>query len=127
MSDDFPDCEPGVVPFGSRVLVQIRSTRKITKGGIHLTADTRETDQWNTQVAKVLALGPLAYHNRSTGNPWPEGMWAHPGDFVRVPKYGGDRWEIDLGEGEKAFLVLFNDLDLIGKVTGDHHEMKAFI
>lgn len=127
LDEAFPSCDPGVQPFGSRVLVQIRTSKKVTKGGIHLLEDTRETDQWNTQVGKVLSVGPLAFHNRTTMQRWPEGSWAEPGDFVRVPKYGGDRWQVDLEGGDAAFIVLFNDLDLVGKVTGDPLAMKAFI
>ena len=128
VDEAFPPCDPGVVPFGSRVLVQVRSPKTKTKGGIILTAETRETDAWNTQVAKVLSVGDLAFKNRNTQEPWPEGSWCQPGDFVRVPKYGGDRWTVktDDGEGE-ALVVIFNDLDLIGRVTGDPLAVKAFI
>ena len=127
IEEAFPAVDPGVVPFGSRVLCQIRTTRKQTKGGILLTEDTRETDKWNTQVGKVIALGPLAFHNRQTMVPWPEGEWCKPGDFIRIPKYGGDRWEIPLEDGEVAMMVLFNDLDIIGQITGDPLQMKAFV
>lgn len=128
LDDAFPACDPGVRPFGSRVLVQIRSPKRKTKGGIILTSETRETDAWNTQVAKVLAVGELAFKTRSTLEPWPEGSWCEPGDFVRVPKYGGDRWSVKTADGEdEVILVIFNDLDLIGKVTGDPRTVKAFI
>lgn len=125
LDEAFPACEPGVQPFGSRVLVQIRTAKTKTKGGIILTTETRETDQWNTQIAKVVAVGPLAFHNRTTGEPWPEGSWCKPGDFVRVPKYGGDKWTAKAGEDECLF-VIFNDLDIIGGVTNPL-AMKAFV
>ena len=128
LDEAFPPCDPGVAPFGSRVLVQIRSPKKKTKGGIILTSETRETDAWNTQIGKVIAVGDLAFKNRTTMEPWPEGGWCEPGDFVRVPKYGGDRWTVKTTDGEdEALLVIFNDLDLIGKVTGDPLAIKAFI
>ena len=124
----FPPCDPGVHPFGSRVLVQIRTPKSKTKGGIILTSETRETDAWNTQIAKVVAVGELAFKNRTTMENWPEGSWCTTGDFVRVPKYGGDRWTVKTADGEgEALLVIFNDLDLIGKVTGDPLAIKAFI
>lgn len=125
----FPPVDPGVKPFGSRVLCQLRSAKKVTKGGIILTSDARETEQWNTQVAKVIAVGDLAFKNRQTQTPWPEGAWAVPGDFVRVPKYGGDKWTVKHGpeNDDEALFVLFNDLDLIGKVTGDPLAIKAFV
>lgn len=128
IDEAFPPCDPGVMPFGSRVLVQIRTPKSKTKGGIILTSETRETDAWNTQIAKVVAVGELAFKNRTTMEHWPEGSWCEPGDFVRVPKYGGDRWTVKTASGEdEALLVIFNDLDLVGKVTGDPLTIKAFI
>lgn len=124
--DAFPAIDPGVEPFGSRVLLQIRRAKTKTKGGIILSDDTRDTETWNTQVAKVIAMGPLAFHNRNTMQPWPEGAWVGVGDFVRAPKYGGDRWSVRYGEEEVLF-VIFNDLDLLGKITGDPLAMKAFL
>lgn len=128
LDEAFPPCDPGVAPFGSRVLVQIRTPKTKTKGGIILTSETRETDAWNTQIAKVISVGALAFKNRTTQEPWPEGHWCEPGDYVRVPKYGGDRWTVKTADGEgEALLVIFNDLDLIGKVVGDPLAIKAFI
>ena len=128
IDEAFPPCNPGMKPLGSRVLVQIRSPKRKTKGGIILTTETRETESWNTQIAKVLDVGELAFKNRSTMEPWPEGDWCKAGDFVRVPKYGGDRWSVKTNDGEDdALLVIFNDLDLIAKVTGDPLSVKAFI
>lgn len=128
LDEAFPPCDPGIQPFGSRVLVQIRTPKQKTKGGIILTSETRETDAWNTQIAKVVSVGSLAFKNRTTMDPWPEGSWCQEGDFVRVPKYGGDRWTVKTTDGEdEALLVIFNDLDLVGKVTGDPLTIKAFI
>lgn len=123
----FPPVNPGVRPFGSRVLVQIRTPKRVSKGGIILSEDTRDTEKWNTQVAKVIALGPLAFKNRDTMQAWPEGDWCHPGDFVRVPKYGGDRWEVPFSRDDNAMFVIFNDLDILGDVEGDPLAIKAFI
>jgi co-chaperonin GroES (HSP10) len=128
LAEAFPDVEPGATPFGSRVLVQFRTPKKTSKGGIILTAETVETEKWNTQVAKVVAIGPLAFRSRDKKTEWPEGAWAHPGDFVRVSKYGGDKWEVPIpGSVELATFAIFNDLDLIAKVTEDPLTMKAFI
>jgi co-chaperonin GroES (HSP10) len=127
LEEAFPVAEPGVKPFGSRVLVQIRNPQNKTAGGIILHNETQETEKWNTQAAKVIALGPLAFKNRNTMAAWPEGDWCEPGQFVRVPKYGGDRWEVRLGDKGSALYVIFNDLDIIGLVTGDPLQMKAFI
>lgn len=127
LEEAFPTVDPGVKPFGSRVLVQIRVPKEKTKGGIILTSETRETDAWNTQVAKVLDMGQLAFKNRNTMQRWPEGDWCEVGQFVRVPKYGGDRWSVRDKDGNDVIVVIFNDLDLIGLVTGDPLSVKAFI
>ena len=125
--DAFPAIDPGVQPFGSRVLCQIRRAKTKTKGGIILAGETRDTEMWNTQAAKVVAMGPLAFHNRNTMEPWPEGAWVKIGDFVRAPKYGGDRWSVRNDDGDEIIFVIFNDLDLVGKITGDPLAMKAFL
>ena len=127
IEEAFPEADPGVKPFGSRVLVQIRNPMNKTAGGIILHSETQETEKWNTQSAKVIAMGPLAFKNRNTMEAWPEGDWCEPGQFVRVPKYGGERWEVKLGDKGAALYVIFNDLDIIGLVTGDPLQMKAFI
>ena len=127
LDEAFPPCDAGVKPFGSRVLVQIRTPKTKTKGGIILTGDVRETEHYNTQVAKVIDVGSLAFKNRNTMEHWPEGSWCEVGDFVRVPRYGGDRWAVKTDDGEEAIVVIFNDLDLVGKVTGDPLAVKAFL
>jgi co-chaperonin GroES (HSP10) len=128
LDEAFPPCDPGVEPFGSRVLVQIRTPKRKTAGGIILTSDVRETESYNTQVAKVIGVGSLAFKNRNTMQSWPEGSWCAVGDYVRVPRYGGDRWTVKTADGEdEAIIVIFNDLDLVGKVTGDPMAIKAFL
>lgn len=130
LEEAFPEIDPGVQPFGSRVVVQFRTAKQKTKGNIYLPNEVREAEKWNAQVAKVIAIGPLAFKSRTDQAPWPEGAWAAPGDFVRVPKHGGDKWEVKIPgreAGEEAIFAVLNDLDLIGKVLGDPLAMKAFI
>jgi co-chaperonin GroES (HSP10) len=126
IDEAFPPVDPGVEPFGSRVVVQIRTAKSKTAGGIILPDDVQETERWNTQAAKVVAVGSLAFHNRNTMQPWPEGSWCEVGDFVRAPKYGGDRWSVEVN-GTEVLFVMFNDLDLLGRITGDPLSMKAYI
>ena len=130
----FPEADAGLVPFGSRILVQKRSARTVTRGGIIVPGDTQETEFWNTQVAKVIALGPAAFKNRDTLEVWPEGSWCEVGTYVRVPKYGGDTWFVDTSDSicektgvEKACFALFNDLDLIGQITCDPMDVIAYL
>jgi len=133
LAEAFPAVDAGVQPFGSRILVQIRTSKTKSSGGIILVSDTRDTEKWNTQIAKVISIGPLAFKNRDSMKSWPEGNWCDEGDFVRVPKYGGDRGEVpiggknDIGEQEFAMFTIFNDLDILGRITGDPLAIKAFI
>lgn len=128
LHEAFPGVNPGAAPLGARVLVQLRTVKRTSSGGIVLVEESRETEKWNTQVARVVAVGPLAFRNRSTNELWPEGMWAGPGDFVRVPRWGGDRWEVPVeGREEPALFVIFNDHELIAKITGDPLAVKAYL
>jgi co-chaperonin GroES (HSP10) len=131
LAEAFPTVDPLMAPYGGRVLVQLRAVKeKVTSAGIFIPEETKETEKWNTMIGKVIAIGPLAFKNRETMASWPEGAWAQVGEYVRVPKWGGDRWEIDFednGAKGKALFTFFNDHELIGKVTGDPRAIKAFI
>jgi len=128
----FPIVDPGAKPLGARILVQLRRTKKKTQGsGIILVEETKETEKWQNMVAKVIEIGPLAYRNRDTMAPWPEGSWTAVGDYIRVPKWGGDRWEVQVpGDDdleEKALFMILNDHEVIAKVTGDPLAMRAYL
>lgn len=128
----FPSVDPGAKPLGGRVLVQLRRTKKKTTGsGIILVEETKETEKWNNMVAKVVEVGPLAFKNRDTMQGWPEGSWVVAGDYIRVPKWGGDRWEVKVpGEDhleDAALFMILNDHEIIAKVTCSPLEMRSFI
>lgn len=128
----FPSVDPGAKPLGGRILVQLRRTKKkATSAGIILVEETKEAEKWNNMVAKVIEIGPLAFKNRDTMQGWPEGSWCEVGDYIRVPKWGGDRWECKVpGEDDledPALFMILNDHEVIAKVTGSPLEMRAFI
>jgi co-chaperonin GroES (HSP10) len=128
----FPSVDPGAKPLGGRILVQLRRTKKKTTGsGIILVEETKEAEKWNNMVAKVIEVGPLAFKNRDTMQGWPEGSWVVAGDYIRVPKWGGDRWEVKVpGEDhleDAALFMILNDHEVIAKVTCSPLEMRSFI
>jgi len=128
----FPSVDPGAKPLGGRILVQLRRTKKkATSAGIILVEETKESEKWNNMVAKVIEIGPLAFKNRDTMQGWPEGSWCAVGDYIRVPKWGGDRWEVKVpGEDDiedPALFMILNDHEIIAKVTCSPLEMRAFI
>jgi co-chaperonin GroES (HSP10) len=117
----FPLVDPGIVPFGSRVLVQVRRVRTRRKSGLYMTKEATDTQMDNTCVAKVLAVGPLAYRNRNSMETWAEGNWCEAGEYVFVPKYGGLRWEraykVDDDYIDKIQFAIFDDLNIVGGVN----------
>lgn len=128
IEDAFPVIDPGLTPYGSRVLVQIRRAKTRTASGIYVAPQARGVEQDLTQIAKVRALGPLAFKNRDKGVHWVEGAWCDVGEFVRVPQYGGDRWGVPIpATDEYVTFAVFDDLDLIGKVTCDPLSVVAYI
>ena len=128
----FPSVDPGAKPLGGRILVQLRRTKKkATSAGIILVEETKETEKWQNMVAKVIEIGPLAFKHRDTMQAWPEGSWCAVGDYIRVPKWGGDRWEVkvpgdDSFEEPSLFMVL-NDHEVIAKLTGDPLAVRSFL
>jgi co-chaperonin GroES (HSP10) len=123
----FPAVDPGLAPLGGRIMVQLRRTKK-KQGRIVLIEETREAEKWNGQIAKVIGIGPLAFKNRDTMAPWPEGSWVEVGDFIRVPKWGGDRWERPVAlDEDPALFVVISDHEVISKVTCDPLSFKAFV
>jgi co-chaperonin GroES (HSP10) len=132
LQEAFPAVDPGAKPLGARVLVQLRRTKKtVTSMGIVLVSETKETEKWQNMVAKVIEIGPLAFKKRDSMEPWPEGSWCEVGDYIRVPKWGGDRWEVpvpgEAKEEDPALFMVLNDHEIIAKLTGDPLAMKAFI
>jgi hypothetical protein len=120
VSDHFPDVSPGAEPCGAQILVQLRSL-KTKHGMIELVQDTRDFNEGNTQIARIVKMGSIAYCNRETAERWKEGVWADIGDIVIVPKHGGWRFEVPLEEGDfsKATFAVFDDINVKVKVTGN--------
>lgn len=128
----FPGVNPGMEPFGGRVTIQLRRIKKTATGSkIILVSETKENEKWNNMIGKVVAIGPLAFKNRDTMQSWPEGSWAQVGDYVRVPKWGGDRWEIKVpgedGHEDPVLFMTLNDHELISRVTSNPLSFKAYV
>lgn len=130
----WPEIDPGMVPLGEKVLVQFRQPRLRSAAGLELSPYERKAELDNTQVAKVIAIGPLAFRKRDTAQLWPEGAWCAVGDFVRVPKFQGDYFQItyrridcwyDEAAGrrreepvlDRALFANFKDIALLGRHT----------
>lgn len=119
LEEAFPACDAGVTPLGARILLQLKSIKKASKGGILLVKETRETESAQSMIAKVIAVGPLAFMNRETAEAWKEGKWVEVGDYCRVPRWSGDRFTVPHptdDQDEISFQVM-NDFELFAKVV----------
>lgn len=127
----FPVVEAGAKPFGDRILVQLRRQKVKTDSGIHLPGMTQDTNKFNEPVARIVALGPLAYRKRDTMEPWVEGVWCAVGDFIRVPIFGGDRWEKPIpGTSdpiEYVMFAIFKDFEVTAGITEDPLNVKVYV
>ena len=126
----FPDVDPGVEILGDRVLVQLRREKTLSKGGIFLVEETRQTLRFNETVAKVRNIGPLAYKSPDDLTPWPEGPWCNVNDLVRTIKYGGDRFVVQPDdEGAPVVFITLQAREVISKIKSFEaaQKMKAFV
>lgn len=121
MREAFPDVTPPYRPFGYNMLLQLRLASDRSPGGVIIPDEYREgVEQIRTQAALVRAMGPVCFKNRETGVEWKEKAWCKPGDFVRSPMYGGDRFYIqDAATKSKVMFVFIKDSDAVALVTGN--------
>jgi len=121
---------PGFVPMGPYVMVQMRRVRRFSEAGIELPDEARRYERWQTCAGLVWALGPLAYRDRTTMKPWSEGVWCQPGDFVQAPKNGGYRWEVKVPgahERETTIFATVRDSELWSLCIGDPLEQREYL
>lgn len=132
----FPAVDPGVQPVGGRVLIQLRQVKqRTTSSGIVLVQETKDTERHQNMIGKIVAMGALAFKKRDTMEAWPEGAWVDVGDYVRVPRWSGDRFTVphpnakglDPYEDEVSFVIM-NDHEIWGRVAPEHVlKIKAFV
>jgi hypothetical protein len=128
MKAAFPDVDPPYgVPFGYLCLLQLRQPKKMLGSGLLYAADeTRDNERYRVQAALVRAVGSAAFTDRQTSVPWKEGSWFQPGDFIRSPMYGGDRFDVDLGRGdEKVTFVFIREADAVAPLVVNPLSVKT--
>jgi co-chaperonin GroES (HSP10) len=106
-------------PTGWRILIMPYTPPKVSKGGIELPDEVHERERLAINVGLVMAVGPLAYKDRSKfGNP-DESIgvpWCKEKDWVLFGKYAGSRFKIDGGE-----LRLLNDDEILAVIEDPSH------
>ena len=116
----FPEVECGARPTGNQILCQLRTVKKKSSGGIILSEATKEFNQSNTQVVRLVKIGQIAFRNRESGEEWKEGAWANVGDVIIAPKYGGFVFQVPIpGTEDKAHFALYNDYEVKLVVEGN--------
>lgn len=110
----FPEVEPGAKPCGAKILVQLRTLKEKTSGGIVLVEETKKYNEGNTQVGRIVAVGGIAFRDRSTGDEWKEGKWAEVGDIVILPRWAGFRVEVPIPDApdSNAIFAIFDDTNV---------------
>ena len=107
-----------VKPAGYQVLVQMRSPRTETSGGIALAAESIRNEIMLEQVGQVIAMGPQAYgHDKFQGVPF-----CQIGDWVLVGQYAGV--PVPLKQGHA---VLVNDDEIKAVLTRPELVRKSAI
>jgi len=124
----FPDVTPPYFPYGYLALLQLRAPREKI-GSIVIPDSEVDVERYRVQAALVRALGEACFKDRQTGADWVEGAWYKPGDFLRSPMFGGDRFDVEfeapakpgssLMVKRKTTFVFIKDSDAIALVTGD--------
>ena len=112
LKEHFPEVECGAKPCGNQIIVQLRTLKKKSTGGIILATETQDFNKHNTQVGKLVKVGHIAFKDRATGDTWKEGAWASVGDVVVMPKWGGFRVEIPTEDGETAIFCIYADYEI---------------
>lgn len=111
--EHFPVVECGARPTGNQIIVQLRTVRKKSEGGIVLVEETREFNKTNTQVCRLVKTGQIAFRHRESGEVWKEGAWAQIGDVVVMPRYGGFQFQIPIpGTDESALFAIYADYEV---------------
>jgi hypothetical protein len=119
IKDHFPEVDSGARPTGNQILIQLRTVPKKV-GSIVLVHETTDFNKGNTQVARVVKAGPIAFHDRTSGEQWKEGAWAQVGDIVLAPRFGGFRFEVPVpGTEDEAIFAIINDYDIKMVIEGN--------
>ena len=105
-------------PLLWRVLVRPLQAPEVTEGGIALTKQIQENQEFVTVVGQIVAKGPRSF----LGEKFTDGK-LEVGDWVLYPTYGGQR--IELADGRT--FILLNDDQLLGRVDDPEPYRKKFV
>ena len=75
-------------PTGWRIVILPHKGVEKTKGGVLLSDQAIQEQQWTTNVGLVMKLGPLAYKDKDK---FSTGPWCKEKDWVIFARYAGSR------------------------------------
>lgn len=103
----FPKIDCGETPVDAKIIIQKLKIPERIKGGIIRTEAITDADRATVAIAKVVAIGQLAFISGATGkHKYPGSRDPFKvGDLVRVPKMGGQHLNVDGVD----FYYLFDD------------------
>lgn len=108
-------------PTGYRVLIMPTKGLDKTDGGVYLSDEVQDLQQYGAQCGYVVELGPLAFRGDkfidAVGKNTP---WYSVGDWVVIGKFAGSRLEVDGVE-----MRIFNDDEILG-ITPDPTIVRRF-
>jgi len=96
-------------PTGWRIVILPHKGVEKTKGGVLLSDQAIQEQQWTTNVGLVMKLGPMAYKDKDKEKDW-----------VIFARYAGSRLKIDGGE-----LRILNDDEILGVVDSPEDVLNA--
>lgn len=110
----YPEVDHGIEPLGGMILVMGKFVPEETKSGIVLLDEFKATETHDVQLGRVVAIGPLAFKNKDTLEPWKEGPWVEKGDYVFVPRVGARISPIV--NGQRYQYVMLSDTQVQAKL-----------
>lgn len=115
-SQELPTPDDHPKPALWRILVRPRAPKdsvELESGVKILLPDmAKEAEEIGTCVAEVVSVGPIAFCERETGEPWPiDDARVDPGDIIVIARYAGTRIT---HRGIKYLII--NDTEIIATV-----------
>lgn len=120
-------------PVTYQIVVEPRKPKAASVGGIVFAKRTRQADQAMQSIAKIVAIGPLAWTKESNlflpDDQRPKvGDWIvfrqHAGQPVRIAKKGGNEYAFD--DQLEEFYKILLDTDVLGQFESEEHANKFY-
>jgi co-chaperonin GroES (HSP10) len=119
----FPDIPSPYDPLMRWVVIQDRGVVEKTRGGLWLSDISKEADEYQENIGRVLAVGPLAGYDDLSNDPdpmkrkLPGSPGFEVGDIVLCSRMDSTRQKIVEKDGRKTVIRLVPDRDVKARVN----------